>query len=142
MLVLMTRRESDEEGTPVPAEARLERMELATARRRGVPAVARARGHGGAKRADEEFAEWCVRTCAGNPYFLIELARRASRSDGRFLAPPSLTRLIAQRFEEVAPLSRRVLQAAAVLGRNSTLARIERVLDERRVIAARRAWTS
>jgi hypothetical protein len=86
-----------------------------------------------AKSADPEFADWCVRTSTGNPYFLIELGRRASSEDGKFVAPTSLTRLVAQRFQEVAPISRRLLQAAAILGPCATLSVVERVLGERRL---------
>ncbi|HUO52131.1 MAG TPA: AAA family ATPase, partial [Gemmatimonadaceae bacterium] len=132
VLVLMTRRESDEEATPVPKDAVLRMMPLAPlddARCRTLlGAVAPAK-----RVAEGDFAEWCVRTCAGNPYFLIELGRRAKKAEGKYQAPSSLTKLIAERFLDVAPLSQRVLQAAAVLGKNSTLARVEQVLGERRI---------
>jgi hypothetical protein len=132
MLILMTRRDSDEQATPMPKDAVIRGMPLAPldeSRCRKLLGLV-----GPAKRVvEEDFVEWCVKTSAGNPYFLIELGRRASKTDGRFQAPPSLTRLISERFLEVAPLSRRVLQAAAVLGKNSTLARIEEVLAEPRL---------
>ena len=132
MLILMTRRDSDEQATPMPKDAVIRGMPLAPldeSRCRKLLGLV-----GPAKRVGEEdFVEWCVRTSAGNPYFLIELGRRASKADGRFQAPPSLTKLISERFLDVAPLSRRVLQAATVLGKYSTLARIESMLDERRV---------
>jgi DNA-binding SARP family transcriptional activator len=132
MLILMTRRDTDEQATPMPKDSVTRGMPLAPldeARCRKLFGLV-----GSAKREiEEDFVEWCVRTSAGNPYFLIELGRRALRTDGKFQAPPSLTRLIAERFLDVAPMSRRVLQAAAVLGKNSTLSRIEKVLDEKRI---------
>ena len=132
VLILMTRRDGDAVATSVPTDAVLYGMPLGPLDDARCRKLLGAVGPG-SRITDEEFVEWCVRTCGGNPYFLIELGRRASKTDGRFQAPPSLTRLIAERFLDVAPLSRRLLQAAAVLGKNSTLARIERVLDERRV---------
>lgn len=130
MLVLMTRRDGVQGATPVPPDADIRGMPIAPlddASCRELFALA-----GPASRtAEPDFVEWCVRTSGGNPYFLIELGRRAARTGGRFQAPPSLTSLIAQRYLDVAPLSRRILQAAAVLGRNSTLPRLERVLGER-----------
>jgi hypothetical protein len=132
MLILMTRRDTDDQATPMPKDAVVRGMPLAPldeARCRKLFGLV-----GPPKRVvEDDFVEWCVRTSAGNPYFLIELGRRAAKADGKFQAPPSLTRLIAERFLDVTPLSRRVLQAAAVLGKNSTLARIENVLDEKRV---------
>jgi DNA-binding SARP family transcriptional activator len=131
-LIVMTRRDGHDEATPVPKDALVRGVMLATLDEGACRTLVRSIG-GPLPVADEEFLAWCARTSAGNPYFLIELARRASRSDGRFQAPPSLVRLIGERFMEVAPLSRRLLQAAAVLGRNSTLARLESVLGERPV---------
>jgi hypothetical protein len=132
VLVLMTRRDSEEGTTPIPKDAAVRIMPLAAL---SDAFCRRLFGHvGPAKRSNEEdFVDWCVRTSAGNPYFLIELGRRASKADGRFQAPPSLTKLISERFLDVTPLSRRVLQVTAVLGRHSTIARVEKVLGERRI---------
>ncbi len=132
VLVLMTRRDAEEGSTPIPKDAAVMPMPLQPL---SAAFCRKLFGHvGPAKRSNEEdFIDWCVRTSAGNPYFLIELGRRASTADGRFQAPPSLTKLIAERFLDITPLSRRVLQAAAVLGSNSTLRRVESVLDERRI---------
>ncbi len=132
VLVLMTRRDSEDGSTSIPKDAAVRMMPLAALSN---SYCRRLFGHvGPAKRSsEEEFIEWCVRTSAGNPYFLIELGRRASKADGRFQAPPSLTKLISERFLDVTPLSRRVLQVTAVLGRHSTIVRIEKVLDERRI---------
>jgi DNA-binding SARP family transcriptional activator/tetratricopeptide (TPR) repeat protein len=78
------------------------------------------------------FKEWCVRAACGNPYFLSELAAHA-KDDGKFLAPPSLSRLIDARLSSLTPLSQRVLQASCILGRHSSLRTIEKVLNERRI---------
>jgi len=132
VVILMTRRDGEEPSTPVPDNAVLQEVVLEPL---DDPKCRKLFGLlGPAFRASEaEFADWCIKTSHGNPYFLIELGRRGSRADGRFVAPQSLTRLIAQRFAEVAPLSRRILQVAALLGRHATLARVERVLGESRV---------
>jgi DNA-binding SARP family transcriptional activator/tetratricopeptide (TPR) repeat protein len=80
----------------------------------------------------QSFKEWCVRAACGNPYFLSELAAHA-KDDGKFLAPPSLSRLIDARLSSLTPLSQRVLQASCILGRHSSLKTIEKVLNERRI---------
>lgn len=132
VLILMTRRDAEAQATPIPADAALRMLALQSlaeaSRYKLLDALAPAPRAGAS-----DFARWCVKSCAGNPYFLIELARRASDEGGKFQAPPSLTRLIADRFLGVAPLSRRVLEVAAILGKHSTLARIEEVLSEERV---------
>lgn len=132
VLILMTLRDRDQGSTPPSTEAAVSRMclePLSETKCRTLLGVVGPISHN----LEDDFSQWCVRTCAGNPYFLIELARRAIKAGGHFQAPPSLTRLILERFLNVAPLSRRILQAAAVLGRNSTLTRIERILGESRL---------
>jgi DNA-binding SARP family transcriptional activator len=79
------------------------------------------------------FHEWCLRSGCGNPLFMLELARHAS-DDGSFATPTSLDKLIDRRLASLSSLSRRVLQATCVLGRHSTLATIEKILDERRLL--------
>ncbi|HJQ63837.1 MAG TPA: ATP-binding protein, partial [Burkholderiales bacterium] len=80
--------------------------------------------------AVEAFRRWCVEMSGGNPYYLSELVLRGIDAQGGFEAPPSLTTLVAQRVARLQPLSRRVLQACAVLGKNATLRRVQSVLDQ------------
>jgi DNA-binding SARP family transcriptional activator len=82
--------------------------------------------------ASQLFKEWCVRSGCGNPYFLAELVTHA-QDDGTFVAPPSLSHLIDVRLASLSAMSQRVLQASCILGRYSSLAAIEQVLDESRI---------
>ncbi|MGI9077842.1 MAG: ATP-binding protein [Gemmatimonadaceae bacterium] len=85
----------------------------------------------------EDLAEWCAATGGGNPYYLSELALHGLREGGGssrgYRLPASLTTLISERIALLRPVSLRVLQACAVLGKNSTLERLETVLQQRRV---------
>ena len=82
--------------------------------------------------ADSAFAAWCIENSGGNPYFLLELARHATRTDEGYSAPTNLSTVISARLGELTPVGRRVLQAAAILSRHATLSRVERVVGERR----------
>ena len=82
---------------------------------------------------DPAFRDWCLRTSAGNPYFMSELAAHTAAEGDTYRVPVSLTALIAERLTRLQPISRRVLQACAILGKNSTLERIETVLAQTRV---------
>ncbi len=90
---------------------------------------------GGAVR--EDLAEWCAATGGGNPYYLSELALHGLRDGGGsskgYRLPASLTTLISERISLLRPVSLRLLQACAVLGKNSTLERLETVLQQTRI---------
>ncbi|HEU4565341.1 MAG TPA: AAA family ATPase [Gemmatimonadaceae bacterium] len=79
-----------------------------------------------------ELADWCAANGGGNPYYLSELALHGLRS-GCDRIPASLTALITERLTRLRPMAQRVLQACAILGKSSTMERLEAVLDERRV---------
>ena len=82
--------------------------------------------------ARSTFRDWCVQMSGGNPYYLSELALHGRDPHGRFEVPPTLATLVADRVARLRPLSCRVLQACAVLGKNATLDRIEVMFDEPR----------
>ena len=84
----------------------------------------------GAAAASSGFRDWCVEMSGGNPYYLSELALRGLNARGCFEVPPTLAALVADRIAHLAPASRRVLQACAVLGKNATLDRVEEMLDQ------------
>lgn len=79
------------------------------------------------------FQEWCVSSAGGNPYFLTELAFHTSWDGEQYQAPATLDKLVSERLNRLDPLSTRVLQAAGILGKLSTLERVEGVLGERRI---------
>lgn len=79
------------------------------------------------------FHDWCIASAGGNPYFLTELAFHTSLDGEHYKAPATLGKLISERLNRLDPLSIRVLQAAGILGKLSTLDRLEAVLGERRI---------
>ena len=80
-----------------------------------------------------EFHHWCIASAGGNPYYLTELAFHTSWDGENYQAPASLAKLITDRLNRLDAISRRVLQACCILGKLSTLQRLEMVLGERRV---------
>ncbi len=69
----------------------------------------------------------------GNPYFLRELAAHWAMKGATKSPPQSILAAIDGRLSQLSPKSLRVLQVCALLGKNSTLDRLERVLDLRRL---------
>ena len=127
MLVLTSREREPRYPIPQPPSRELVSLCLLPIDReaRGVlfDAVARDR------RSVPDFKEWCVTMSGGNPYYLHELALRGSGIQGEFEVPPSLAALVARRVARLRPISCRILQACAVLGKNATLRRIQRMLE-------------
>jgi DNA-binding SARP family transcriptional activator len=81
----------------------------------------------------QAFRDWCVAMSGGNPYYLSELALHGLQRQGEFAVPPSLSALMGERVARLRPVSCRVLQACAILGRDATVDRIERTLAQRRI---------
>jgi predicted ATPase len=73
--------------------------------------------------------QWCIAASEGNPYFLEELLNHWVVTGEQFSAPPSLTSLLNARLDRLAPFALHVLQTCAILGKNSTLSRVERALS-------------
>ena len=86
---------------------------------------------GMARERDDQFRDWCISSCGGNPYYLIELALHGAWDGEQYCAPATLDQLVAQRLSDLSPLSYRTLQACCSLGKFSTLERMERVLGAR-----------
>lgn len=76
----------------------------------------------------EELVEWFVDAGEGNPLRLEELVNHWRTTGVQFELPPTLGALLQSRVSALSASARRVLQMAAVLGRHSTFARIERAL--------------
>lgn len=88
---------------------------------------------GTSREGNEEFYNWCIASAGGNPYYLTELAFHTSWDGERYQAPATLATLISARLNRLDPLSKRTLQACCILGKHSTLERLENVLGENRV---------
>ncbi len=77
----------------------------------------------------ESFWNWCEQKAGGNPYYLTELAQHGQAESGCYRLPDTLAALVATRLGSLRPLARRLLQSVAILGRHSTLERVEALLD-------------
>jgi len=75
------------------------------------------------------YLQWCVDVAEGNPYFLEELANHWIETGAEHEVPPSLTAMLDQRVSRLDADALQLLQTCAVLEKNSTLERIERVLE-------------
>lgn len=78
---------------------------------------------------DDRFVDWCIDTSGGNPYFIEELVNFRVTTGEQYTAPPSLVALTEARLKSLTPDALRVIQAAAVLGKNSTLELLQQVLE-------------
>lgn len=76
-----------------------------------------------------DMAHWILDVGEGNPFFLQELAKHWLESGGGAVAPPSVSKVLRGRLSRLNPVSLRVLQACTVLGQNSTVERVEGVLE-------------
>jgi DNA-binding SARP family transcriptional activator len=85
------------------------------------------------REGNSAFLNWCVSSAGGNPYYLTELAFHTSWDGEQYQAPATLSKLISERLNRLDPLSKRVLQACCILGKLSTLERLEMVLGENRL---------
>jgi tetratricopeptide (TPR) repeat protein len=85
----------------------------------------------------DEFLTWCVSSSGGNPYHLIELVRNGVREDAGYRAPTSLTRLLEHRIALLSADARGVLEVCCVLGKHSTIERIESCIQVSRVTLLR-----
>ncbi len=87
----------------------------------------------GAIAPPQAVVERYTRLAEGNPYFLRELAAHWEVTGVTKSPPQSILAALDTRLSKLSPKSLRVLQVCALLGKNSTLDRLERVLDLRRL---------
>ena len=80
-------------------------------------------------KADDATLQWILNAGDGNPFFLQELAKRWVETGHNQEIPPSLATVLNDRLSRLAPHALNVLQACSVLGENSTLERVEAVLE-------------
>jgi tetratricopeptide (TPR) repeat protein len=82
------------------------------------------------EKRDDEFLEWCRGVGDGNPFFLHELVKQWLETKQRHAIPPSITSVVRDRFSRLTAESTQLLQACSILGENSTLPRVERMLQQ------------
>lgn len=76
-----------------------------------------------------ELMQWCISASEGNPYLLEELLNHWVATGEQFATPRSLSALLDARIQRLQPASFNLLKVCAVLGKNSTLGRLERLFD-------------
>lgn len=96
-------------------------------------ATALARGYAQAhgREGDEGLFEWCARVTEGNPFYIQELVNQWVETGQRHAVPHALTALINERLTRLEPAALHVFQTCAILGENSTMARLELLLQHR-----------
>lgn len=77
---------------------------------------------------DTDLQTWCVRTAGGNPFFLHALANHHVATGERFSVPASLTELLTRRLERLDRRTATVFDACVLLGKHSTIVRLDQVL--------------
>ncbi len=82
------------------------------------------------EKRDEEFFEWCRKVGDGNPFFLHELVKQWLETKQRHVIPPSLMTVIRERFSRLGSEGTQLLQACSILGEQSTLPRVEKILQQ------------
>lgn len=76
-----------------------------------------------------DLMQWCISACEGNPYLMEELLNHWVATGEQFAMPRSLSALLDARLERLQPAALNMLKTCAVMGKNSTLNRLERFLD-------------
>jgi DNA-binding SARP family transcriptional activator len=79
-------------------------------------------------RPDGELVDWCLTAAGGNPFFLQSLAAHYVATGNLETIPEPLAALLHQRLGLLDRRARRVFEACSVLGRHSTLDRLEAIL--------------
>ncbi|MEO7103088.1 MAG: AAA family ATPase [Gemmatimonadaceae bacterium] len=81
------------------------------------------------RKSDDGYLAWCIDTANGNPYFIEELVNYWVTTGEQYSAPPSLVALVEARLAYIRPDALRVIQAAAILGKYSTVDLLQQVLE-------------
>ena len=94
------------------------------------------RQHG--REIEETYLNWCVSVAEGNPYFLQELANQWVERGSRHALPISLAAVLDERITRLSGDALLLLQTCAILEKNSTLDRLEKVaaFETRRMLQA------
>ncbi|HJQ54552.1 MAG TPA: AAA family ATPase [Gemmatimonadaceae bacterium] len=85
--------------------------------------------HGNSDLTHSSGASWLAAVAEGNPYFLQELIKHQLESGQRETVPPSIAAVLGERLSRLSDVAHQLLQACAVLTENSSIERLEKVLD-------------
>lgn len=119
---------TDRDGPPAPAIATQSVGPLDSSEAR---ALARGYAQAHAREGDERLFEWCARVTEGNPFYIQELVNQWVETGQRHAVPHALTAVINERLTRLEPAALHVFQTCAILGENSTMARLELLLEHR-----------
>jgi DNA-binding SARP family transcriptional activator len=78
---------------------------------------------------DKADIDWLINAGEGNPFFLQELVKHWLETGKRHDIPPSVSTILHDRVGRLSPLGCQVLQTCALLGEDSNLDRVGRVLE-------------
>lgn len=78
---------------------------------------------------EKRYLDWCVNVAEGNPYYLTELTNHWIETGIEHEVPASLTAVLKRRISRLDSDALQVLQTCALLENNSTLSRVEAVLQ-------------
>jgi hypothetical protein len=131
VLVLLTSR------APTLTGERVTSLQLRPLRSEASARVAHALAESDARTSEEAFLDWCIASSGGNPYYLIELLREGTKEHHGYRAPQSLARLLQTRVLLLSEEARGLLEVCCVLGKHSTLERIESCFDLSRSVVLR-----
>ncbi len=131
VLVLLTSR------TPATSGERITALVLRPLRTEESARVAHSLATNGGPSNEETFLSWCIGSSGGNPYYLIELLREGKKEHHGFRAPESLARLLQTRVLLLSADARGLLEVCCVLGKHSTMERIESCIGLSRVAVLR-----
>ena len=76
-----------------------------------------------------DHVNWCIDIAQGNPLYLKALGAHWVATGEQYALPPSLSALLVAQVSLLSDIAQLVLQASALLGRNCTQERLERVLE-------------
>ncbi|MGI9366391.1 MAG: AAA family ATPase [Rhizobiaceae bacterium] len=119
---------------PIDSSARVRRMTLGALKATDAKRLAQM-----TIRVTNQMVDECIEKAQGNPLFLVQMLTHANEMDG--LIPSSIQSLIQARFDRLAPLDKRILFAAAVLGQRFSMSVVTQianvsVYDERPLLEA------
>jgi DNA-binding SARP family transcriptional activator len=77
----------------------------------------------------DAFRSWCLAIAAGNPLFIQTIVSHYASTRQEYDVPRQLTALLHQRLSSLSSVSRRALEACAVLGSNCTVPALEAMLE-------------
>ncbi|MDP9201254.1 MAG: AAA family ATPase [Gemmatimonadota bacterium] len=129
LLFIITSRPNSEFCRTSAALSITNQVDLAPLREESAASLLRAMiGHDSTS-PDRASVEWILKAGEGNPFFLQELTKHWLETGHCINAPPSVASVLNERLARLSPAALQLLQVCAVFGDDSTLERVEEVLE-------------